>query len=1092
MLHSSRLKLFGRLVLTLEGGEPVRFRTRYSQMLIAYLAIKNGQEVTRETLIDAIWPDAELSVGRNRLNTEMSYLRSGLEQASASTRLLEVDRQFIRLRTDSLSIDLIQAYGLLASSSLDNQPLVQRFAVFVDALDVATQPLLSDLRADWIDEESARFESAVIQASLSLSRNLRLAGDVVSALDCVQKTLAKTESEALYLAQLRLASEARRPADTVRGYERYVKYLAESQGTNPSPEAIALVETARRNLAKGGIRTLQKGPDTSAPIPQPIDRFVGRERELRQLNSLIAKHRLVSLVGIGGVGKTRLLQQIARQKAEIERVEVAWISLAEVDDASGMIRSIIDAFGYRDASGRGPDLAASILRERKVILALDNFEHLDEQCAQVLGHLLNATEHMKCMVTSRRPVGLVGEAVFRCRPLSLPPKDKKVPDPGRYEAFQFLLDRIQYVRPGYVADDLNSAALLRICARLDGLPLALELVAARFSILAESEIEEELARPSRLLVSADLNRATRHASLEATVAWNYETLSRNAKETLDHLCVFVGPCDLPKLRAIFPTDLLVESLDELNSLSMLHAEPRNGRMRFSVLQTIRDVVHTRIGPARLRELRANHAAHFARLSALARPLLLSSKSIDTAEAIDSDFAEILAAIDFLSVEDPSSAIRMLVDLEHFWRMRDRQAEILPRFRKVAFLDLPESSRALRAYAFLAHIMGRLEEAKPVIEIAYERAVGSGDPESIAASALLLSFPTYSSNRRALLSEAETAAESAAVPWLALVKVEEAVATWQAGEWAEGNRLAQRAVAIAEATRCEWLIAFALYELSYMQVQAFELLSAKTSIMRYFELSKRVTGPHTRTTLPPMLGTVELYLGNKELARQIVLEGIEHCRELGLEYAVANELSRLAAIECKCLMIDEALEHEIEAGQRREQIRFPGYLAATAVNRARIAFYAGDQQDAHYWLHKASVEIDQLDSPLYGQARDWLTAHLNISRGYYREAQEIAIRLAKVRDRQGNGYGTAEALDTAALAMAYSGQLHDAARLAQHAVLLRDRVHAKVPPADERTLKAMLNLISAGLAAETMRSISQPDINSQLSIADLLATIGSAA
>ncbi|MDR3689982.1 MAG: hypothetical protein P4L46_11425 [Fimbriimonas sp.] len=1075
-------------MLNLEGGEPVRFRTRYSQMLIAYLAIKNGQEVSREALIDAIWPEVDLPIGRNRLNTELSYLRSGLDRASASIPLLEVDRQFIRLRTDALNIDLVQAYGLVARSALESEPLAQRFEVLTEALNIGTQPLLSDLRADWIDDESARFESSIIQASLSLSRNLRLAGDVLSALDCVQRTLARTESEALYLAQLRLASEARRPADTVRAYERYVKFLAESQGAPASTEATGLVELARRNLAKGGTRTLQRGPDSLAPIPQPIDRFVGRERDLRHLTGLISKHRLVSLVGIGGVGKTRLMVQVCLKKVDIESAEVAWIPLTEVSDSAGMIRLIAEAFGYRDASGRGLEFVASILRERRVTLALDNFEHLPDECSQVLGQLLLSTEALRCVVTSRRQLGLTGEAVFRCRPLSLPIDGNADLEPTQCESMQFLLDRVQHVRPGYRADDQSTSALVRICRRVDGLPLALELVASRFGVLGETEIEEELANPTRLLVSTDLNREARHVSLETAVAWNYETLNGNAREVLDNLCVFAGPCDLAKLRSVFPNDQLVESLNELHGLSMLHAEPRIGRMRFSVLQTIRDVVQLRMGQGRLYELRTSHAAHFGRMTGQARPGLISGESSQIAEALDSDYVEILAAIDFLSVEDPASAIRMLVDLEHYWRMRDRQAEILPRFRKVAFLDVPESARALRAYAFLAHVMGRLDEAKPVIETAYERATQSKDSNAIAASALLLSYPTYSTNRRSLLEEAEEAAADAIAPWLSLVKIEDAMAMWQGGEWVIGKQMAMSALALAEETRCDWLIAYLVNELSYMQVQAFELLDAKASIIRYLELSSRYGGERSRKSVSPMLGTVELYLGNRELARQVTMEGIQQCRELGLDYAVANELSRLAGIEAKCLLIDDALEHETEASQMRERIRFPGYLAVTAINRARIAFYCGDQQDAHYWLRLASPHIaDNTSSPLR-QTYDWLSAQLQIGRGYFQEARQIAISLAVARDKQGNGYGTAEALETAALAMANIGQLHSAARLAQHAVLLRDRVHAKVPPADERWRNSMLSLIGTGLAGETMRSISHPDPSIGLDFADLLATL----
>jgi len=223
----------------------VRFRTRQSQMIVAFLGIKSGQEVSREAVIEAVWPDVAVSVGRNRLSTELSYLRSELEQSPSPLSILVLDRRFIRLRTDELSIDLSQAYGAAARSSLESHDLASRWDALQDALRIAGEPLLLDLQADWITSEANRFDGVLAQAALNLSRDLRAAGDSVSALNCVQTVLRRVDREALSLAALRLASEARRPADVIGAYEHYRKYLAENYGSEPSLEAETLVEHCR-------------------------------------------------------------------------------------------------------------------------------------------------------------------------------------------------------------------------------------------------------------------------------------------------------------------------------------------------------------------------------------------------------------------------------------------------------------------------------------------------------------------------------------------------------------------------------------------------------------------------------------------------------------------------------------------------------------------------------------------------------------------------------------------------------------------------------------------------------------------------------
>ena len=335
-------------------------------------------------------------------------------------------------------------------------------------------------------------------------------------------------------------------------------------------------------------------------LPVEVTSFVGRRRELAEIKRLLSSTRLLTLTGSGGAGKTRLALRAAAEMAR-NFSDGAWVVLlAPIDDPLFVTQAVFSAFGLQDVSSRWSLSALSdYLRDKRVLLVLDNCEHLLDSVAVLAGTLLKACPELRILATSRQALGMAGEVRLRVPPLSLPDAATSM-SPGQlagFDAVALLVERAGAVQPGFVIDDSNAAAVRQLCARLDGMPLALELAAVRLEGLSVGQLlaglDRELAAPSASLRGGEARQRT----LEATLDWSHSLLNDRQRRVWAQLSVFAGGFDEDAAAAVCDDSEITEVLASLVESSILQRDPQADPPRYSMLETVRQY-----GRRRLKEL----------------------------------------------------------------------------------------------------------------------------------------------------------------------------------------------------------------------------------------------------------------------------------------------------------------------------------------------------------------------------------------------------------------------------------------------------------------------------------------------------------
>jgi len=359
-------------------------------------------------------------------------------------------------------------------------------------------------------------------------------------------------------------------------------------------------------------------PELPNNLPALLSAFVGREQELADVRSLAGASRLVTLTGAGGGGKTRLALQAAVEMLDTVADGVWFADLASLTEPGQVPGAVAAALGLPDHGGRPlADSVSDALSGQDALILLDNCEHLVGAAAALCDQLIRQCPRVRVLATSREPLGIAGERVYRVPSLSLPPADiESAADAGASDAVRLFVDRARVHAPGFALDDSVAAAVATVCRRLDGIPLALELAAARLSAMSLRHLCERLGQRFRLLTGGGRTVLPRQQTLQATVEWSFDLLSRAERETIRRLSVFVGGFELEGAEAVCVTDETdaVDVLDLLGSLvdkSLVVAERGTASVRYRLLETIRqysaqDLVKS-ADAAQVQQVRDRHA-----------------------------------------------------------------------------------------------------------------------------------------------------------------------------------------------------------------------------------------------------------------------------------------------------------------------------------------------------------------------------------------------------------------------------------------------------------------------------------------------------
>jgi predicted ATPase/class 3 adenylate cyclase len=500
-------------------------------------------------------------------------------------------------------------------------------------------------------------------------------------------------------------------------------------------------------------------------LPAQLTRFIGREREMDRVKRLLVDTRLLTLTGAGGVGKTRLALQVAADVLE-EYPEGVWlVELAALPDPALVPQDVAAAVRVREEPNRSlVDTLSNALRRRRMLLVLDNCEHLLEACAPLALTLLRQCPDLQVLATSREPLGISGETIWRVPSLEAPaPMAREaVEEVTQYEAVRLFIDRAREVRPGFTVTNDTAPAVAQICHRLDGIPLAIELAAARVRALSVKQLMARLDDRFRLLSGGSRTALPRQQTLRAAIDWSYDLLSEPERTLLRRLSVFAGGWTLEAAEAVCEGDP-VEGWQVLDVLTRLvekslvvYEEDEQGNGRYRLLETVRQY-----GRERLLEggeadwLRSRHGHFFARRAEEGEAELVRAGQVAMVGRLAVEHENLRAALEWAIHTDTQAALRMGGSLWRFWKIRGHQREGREWLRRALAAPGAEPSTAARAMAlhglaWLTNYLGSLDEACSAREesVAIWRQLGNEKRLAEAINGLGHDFNALGDPRRA--------------------------------------------------------------------------------------------------------------------------------------------------------------------------------------------------------------------------------------------------------------------------------------------------------------------------------------------------------
>ncbi len=500
-------------------------------------------------------------------------------------------------------------------------------------------------------------------------------------------------------------------------------------------------------------RTLDAIPNN---LPVQLTTFLGREQEINQVVERLEGARLLTLTGPGGTGKTRLSLQVAARLLDRFRDGVYFVPLAPISDPALVPATIAQHLGLPERGGSDPMQALhGHLGTRELLLVIDNFEQV-LPAAHVVGELLTGAPGLKVLVTSRAALHVYGEQEFPVPPLGLPDPKHLPADASRltqYESVALFIERAASVKPNFTVTNDNAPALAEICVRLDGLPLAIELAAARIRILTPQAILERLGRSLDLLAGGARDLPDRQRTLRGAIGWSYELLEEPDRSLFGCMSAFVGGASLAAVEAVCGELIEGDLLDPLASLTekslVRQSEGVEGEPRFTMLETIREFAMERSRESgRHEELQRRHADWFTDLAETAQPMLMSGQRGGWLDRMEQEHDNIRAALGWaLDAGEAAVALRLVSALWRFWQMRGYLAEGHERTLAVLAMEgVKEHPRlhyaALDAAGGLAYWRARHGEARELYGRALELARELADRKAEAEQLYNVSF-TYS-------------------------------------------------------------------------------------------------------------------------------------------------------------------------------------------------------------------------------------------------------------------------------------------------------------------------------------------------------------
>jgi predicted ATPase/DNA-binding SARP family transcriptional activator len=706
-------------------GQPLPdelWRLRRAKTLVKLLALSPERRLHREQVVEVLWPDGDPA--GNSLHQVLYTARRALGAVDGEPVRLALRDDVVTLTGDRVWVDVDEFEERAAAAR--RSPTVESYRA---ALDVYGGELLPEDRyEDWVAPRRESLRESHLGLLVELAELHAERQDVTAAVESLQRAIVENPlHEVAHRRLMLLFAEDGRRQQALAQYQQLRDALQRELAADPDPQTSALY---REILAAQHEAEPEPEPEPlpgrgaqPGVLPRQLTSFVGRERELSELEAVLVGHsRLLTLTGPGGCGKTRLaLELAARREGRFEQ-GARLVELAPVEDPALVVGATAAAIGAQMRAERDPvEMLAGQIGDARMLLVFDNCEHLIEACATLAAGLLRLCPNLSLLATSRERLRIQGEVAWRVPSLSLPSAGDGLQgaDAERSEAVRLFCRRAADATGAFTLTDENVDAVAEICRRLDGMPLALELAAARTSVLSPEQIAERLGDALGLLRAGSRADLTRQQTLRATLEWSHDLLGEDEQVLYRRLGVFAGSFEVEAVEGICtgedigPDDAL-DLLARLADKSLVQVESGRDGNRYRLLETVRQHARQRLVDAGERDrVEAAHRAWYLALAeAHDRDADPTVPAIGAMQRLDAAHDDLRAALGSAIRHDPPAALRLANALWWFWLARGYFVEGVRWFEEVLAVAPGPSAERARALVADSGIRVRLYREEP--------------------------------------------------------------------------------------------------------------------------------------------------------------------------------------------------------------------------------------------------------------------------------------------------------------------------------------------------------------------------------------------
>jgi predicted ATPase/DNA-binding SARP family transcriptional activator len=960
------VKLLGKFDVR-GDGKPITISSRPAQSLFAYLILSAGTSHRREKLAGLFWPESLEETARDNLRHALWRVRKTLESGS-STRFLHADDLTIKFESSSdYWLDVAELEKVGENASADE---------LIAVLSQYQGELLPGFYDEWVMLEREHLASIFEHHMARLMSLLQEEKRWLDILEWGERWIKLGQKPEPAYRGLMTAHAAKGDMSKVAAtYQRCAKSLKE-YGVEPSEQTRALYERL-----KAGKENLETGPTVPVKekrkelpitnLPVPITSFIGREKEIDEIIRLLGRHRLVTLTGPGGVGKTRLAIQSSNELLGEFKDGLWWVELAPLMDEALLPQAVAQVLGVRESPNQPlTELLKSFLRQKQLLLVLDNCEHLIAGCAQLAEGILSACPKLKVLATSREALGLTGEEVWSVPILSLPSLQRMSLSDllMQYEGIRLFVERASAALSDFTLTERNASSVTQVCQRLDGMPLAIELAAARVRMMSVGEIAKHLDDRFNLLTAGSRTALPRHQTLRAAIDWSYDLLSQPEQIFFNRLSVFAGGLTLEAAEEVAAggsvtksqvLDLLGQLINKSLVIVEMRSEDDDFESRFGMLETIREYAREKLDESgETEQIRQRHRDFFIVLAEQAEPELRRTGQMVWLDRLEGEYDNLRSAWDCAIESDAKLASRLASALLDFWMMRGNPSEgrewlaqLLP--QTAQWRQTAGRARVLSVAGRLSYFHRDIVSARQLLEEALAIAKALGDKKQMAFA---LNWLGYIANYRRDDQTAEAVAEEGLTIYqelqdpLGIVETTFALAMTSPGQYPEAEERCISSLAKLRELGDNFGVAYALNLLGELVRFRGDYERARQFYEENLEILRKLG---SRATVPPMLNLawVSLHRGDTRRAKALFEESWNRSSESGDKGTMTECLTGFAGVV-------------VMVGKPEQAARLIG-AAESLLRRIGWTMSAVDQKD---YDHYVAVVRGQLDEAAFERAR----------------------------------------------------------------------------------------------------------------------------